>query len=249
MSSEALKGAGAGPRKRRGRLAVALSLSLLGLTAGVLAYHQVDNSVTEEDVLYISQYVENAHPHLAQDQRTFEDELGFILHVQRSVLAMALEKDGIPLNRGREPKDLYLVKSARCYDTSRVIEKILRYTGFTTRHVTLLATKPTYSPLQALVTPGVPSHAITEVLTSKGWLVVDSNRNWVSIDQDDTPYSIDMVLSDVAASRIRWKKAPPEDNYEAPFLYVYGLYSRHGRFYPPYNFIPDVNYQELMQNW
>jgi hypothetical protein len=35
--------------------------------------------------------------------------------------------------------------------------------------------------------------------------------------------------------------------YGAPFTYVYGL-SRHGRFYPPYNAVPDVNWGELAQN-
>ena len=36
--------------------------------------------------------------------------------------------------------------------------------------------------------------------------------------------------------------------YSAPFTWVYGFYSRHGRFYPPYNAVPDVNWGELAQN-
>ena len=31
--------------------------------------------------------------------------------------------------------------------------------------------------------------------------------------------------------------------YDDPFTFVYGLYSRHGKFYPPYNFVPDINYK------
>ena len=33
------------------------------------------------------------------------------------------------------------------------------------------------------------------------------------------------------------------------FIYIIGLYSRHGRFYPPYNFIPDINWGEFMYNF
>jgi hypothetical protein len=43
-------------------------------------------------------------------------------------------------------------------------------------------------------------------------------------------------------------KAPLPEIYGAPFTWVYGLYSRHGRFYPPYNPIPDLNGAELAQN-
>jgi hypothetical protein len=34
----------------------------------------------------------------------------------------------------------------------------------------------------------------------------------------------------------------------APFTWIYSLYSRHGRFYPPYDPVPDVNWAELAQN-
>jgi len=33
-----------------------------------------------------------------------------------------------------------------------------------------------------------------------------------------------------------------------PVVFMYGLYSRCGRFYSPYSFSPDVNYSEFVQN-
>jgi hypothetical protein len=41
---------------------------------------------------------------------------------------------------------------------------------------------------------------------------------------------------------------PPGYIYNERFFYIYGLYSRHGRFFPPYNVIPDINYSEFIQN-
>ena len=40
----------------------------------------------------------------------------------------------------------------------------------------------------------------------------------------------------------------PSPVYEEPVWPIHGLYSRHGRFYPPYGWVPDVNYEELVQN-
>ena len=47
---------------------------------------------------------------------------------------------------------------------------------------------------------------------------------------------------------IQWNREPQTDIYEQPFTFVYGLYSRHGQFYPPYNFVPDINYDEFVNN-
>lgn len=47
---------------------------------------------------------------------------------------------------------------------------------------------------------------------------------------------------------IQWHKGPPTNIYEQPFTFVYGLYSRHGQFYPPYNFVPDINCGEFVKN-
>jgi hypothetical protein len=55
-----------------------------------------------------------------------------------------------------------------------------------------------------------------------------------------------------AASRRRahpaWRAGPPNAIYLRPFTVVYGLYSRNGHLYPPYDFVPDVSYAELTDN-
>lgn len=150
---------------------------------------------------------------------------------------------------GVEPRDVFEAGKGLCYDRSRVLEKIYRAAGFETRHVALYSTAETGSALAALLTPGVSSHAVTEVRTRAGWLVVDSNAAWVSTDAADRP--LDMTATQASAARdarIEWREPPPTSIYIEPFTFVYGLYSRHGQFYAPYNFIPDVHYGELLHN-
>lgn len=180
---------------------------------------------------------------------TYKDELNFIISIQGSVLNIAPRNDGLPYSQKREPKELYEAKTGLCYDRSRTIEKILRYSGFKTRHVSLYSKEKTGSAIKSLIAPGVSSHAVTEVLMKNGWLVVDSNAPWVSIDTNSQPMSIiDIQLSIENSTPIQWSKEPPTSIYEKPFTFVYGLYSRHGKFYPPYNFIPDLHYGEFVQN-
>ena len=227
---------------------VFVSITFLIICAVVtLAYNSVDNSLTEEDKQYIPRYLSDVLP--LPDNPTYRDELHFIISVQHSVLNRAPRNDGLPLGHKREPKELYEAKTGLCYDRSRVIEKILRYSGFETRHVSLYSTEKTGSAIKSLVAAGVSSHAVTEVLTKNGWLVVDSNAPWVSTDTDSHPVSIEKIQEDTEnAVHINWEKEPPSAIYLKPFIFVYGLYSRHGYFYPPYNMIPDINYREFVQN-
>jgi hypothetical protein len=216
-------------------------------TVAVLYLHGVDNSLSEEDRHYIPLYLRNVES--LSENRTYKDELEFIISVQHAVLNIAPRNDGLPVGQKREPKELYEAKTGLCFDRSRVIEKIYRYAGLRTRHVSIYSTAKTGSAIKSLVTPGVASHAVTEVLTKKGWLIVDSNAPWVSTDKDNKPLSIkDIQLGIDTDIPMRWYKEPAESIYIEPFTFVYGLYSRHGMFYPPYNFIPDIHYGELVQN-
>ncbi len=216
--------------------------------ATVLHYNAVDNSLSEDDMYFIPIYLNNVAP--LPEKPTYMDELEYIIAVQRSVLDAAPNGDGLPFNQKREPKELYEAKTGLCFDRSRVIEKILRYSGFNTRHVSIYSKgEEVFSALKALITPSISSHAITEVLTRNGWLIVDSNALWISIDTNKQPISIASIQSNVENSiPINWGIEPPTDIYVYPFTFIYGLYSRHGKFYPPYNFIPDIHYGELFQN-
>lgn len=215
-----------------------------------LAWHAVDTSVTADDARAIQGTLSGVAASPQDRKPGYEDEIRTIAAVQRAVLEAAPGNVGLALDRPREPRDLFEARSGLCYDRSRAIEKALRYLGFATRHVSIYSTVDTGSALKSLVTQGVPSHAVSEVLTGNGWLVVDSNAAWLSLDARGGPLSID-AIADAAknGTRLQFRSPPPTDIYLHPFTRVIGLYSRHGRFYPPYDPIPDVNYGELLQNF
>ena len=82
----------------------------------------------------------------------------------------------------------------------------------------------THSSIKSLITPQIRSHAASEVLTKKGWLVVDSNYPWVAIDVNNNPISIKKIQQSVDNSvYIDWKKPPLDDIYIKSFVSVHFL--------------------------
>lgn len=232
-------------RKRR----IASILAVVAAVSTILAWHRVDDSISEEDRRVIPKYLSGIAALPSAPARQYADEVAFVGNVQRAVLRIAPRHEGLPYDSEREPLDLLQAGHGLCYDRSRVIEKILRYAGFEVRHITFYSTVATGSALKALVRRRTPSHAVTEVLTTEGWLVVESNAPWMSLDVRRHPVSMNIIAASAKrVAHVQWEQPVPSVIYEQPFTFVYGLYSRHGRFYPPYDSIPDVNYGELVQN-
>lgn len=212
-----------------------------------LSYHSVSNKLTKDDYEYIPKYLHNI-PQLPLNS-SYQEELNFISAVQLATFNISPNAGSIPKNQSREPKDIFFAKVADCTSRSRLLEKVFRYSGFETRHVAIYTKNNTSSSIRPLITPNNRSHALTEVLTKKGWLVVDSNVPWIAIDSKNNPISIKKIQQSISDSvYIDWKEPPIDSVYSLSFSILYGVYSRHGRFYPPYNFIPDINYREFIQN-
>ena len=227
--------------RKRSILAAAAGFTSL---AAVLAVNQVRRSVTTEDVRAIRRLI----PTPPTAVRGFDQEVAFIFDVQDRILKASPEEWGIELNRRREIADLIKARHGACYDRSRAIETILRYYGFRTRHASMYSTQESGSALKSLVTPMNLSHALTEVETSRGWMIVDSRTRWAALTAGGRPLDLAAIRQD---PRRRWNaavKAELPEIYRGPYTYLYGVYSRHGRFFPPYNPVPDINWAEMAQN-
>lgn len=169
---------------------------------------------------------------------TFQQEIDLIKHVQLKVISLAPVGEGIEVGKSREPADLMRVRHGLCYDRSRTFDKVFNYLGFESRHVYILYKQ--HSPFyRAIFHHGQPSHAVTEVKTKKGWILVDSNTAWISLNKQGNPIDADGV----------WKRFAEFDNapiyMSRPYWAIRGLYSRKGQFYGGFLPLPEINFPDF----
>lgn len=223
---------------------ILLLLSVIILVLGYL--HNVPKKISHEDELALEHIFKTSN--VVGDALSFEEQIEYIDLLVNELHRKFPLFSPIEYNAKREPKDLLANGSGLCYDYSRSIEKQLMLNGFKTRHVAVFRSKKNF--WTTITSKGVLSHSLSEVKTKKGWMIIDSNDSFYAQDILGEVYSY-KSLKDLEQAP-NWKL--PIHPELAPFYkpgieYVYGLYSRHGRFYPPYNFIPDYNFSELFYNF
>ncbi len=160
------------------------------------------------------------------------------------------------MDHPREPKDLYDTHAAYCSDRARFMEKALKSFGFDVRFASVYEKQKNLTLLGTLLTKGnegAHSHAVIEVKTEKGWMVVDSRTRWISLTADNTPVSLPMLQNMTQKGHWPlWSGALKDDMFflmKHDFYVLYGLYSRHGRFYAPYTpYVPDYDMPQLLLN-
>lgn len=226
---------------------------LLIAFAALVNHFNLDRTLTNEDRYYIKLYLPNVREGIAPSL-SYEEQIKLIQQAQAAVRLRTTGWEGIPEGQPREPKQLYLGRTGMCYDRSRVLEKIFTYLGFTNRHLAMFARQPYQHSYNTVLFQHVPSHAISEVLTSKGWLMVDSNDLWISLDNNRRPVSMPQLQDRYRREeKINWAISVlkhDEAFYNSRCIALYGIYSRHGRFYPPYvKGIPDFRVRGLLYNF
>jgi len=159
-------------------------------------------------------------------------------------------------------------KKGLCYDRSMLLEKFYLLAGFSVRHIYIyfdfngkdVARRDFFKSY-------VSSHALLEVKTKEGWMVVGSNSNWIGLDTKGQVLTIGAIRDKLIDGSLALNNQP---SYGLPFYqelpkpqafrYVYGLYSRHGGFLKsapletalcamgirPH--IPDYNFRMLLYN-
>lgn len=232
---------------RRGRYFKLLAGVLLILLVNVLAGFatNVPTHLSDEDKLVFEQTY--AHYKDAKNGVSPEVEFNIIEDLQRAVLKKVPFGPGIPGYSEREPADVLKRDTGLCYDRSRLFDKLFAWAGFETRHVYILY-KPSvgerYSlPLWvAFFMPQSESHAVTEVKTSKGWVLVDSNDTWISVNRQGAVVNADQIWRRSAD----FDKIP--DYFSKPFWAIRGLYSRRGHLYRPYLPYPQFNWSDFFHH-
>ncbi len=220
--------------KNRARgLLVVLAL-LLTTLAALATYTNVPTAVTAADkAVFASLGIQKLSEPLPFDQ-----EIALIRRVQQEVFKRAPLGDGIPEYEAREPADLMRYGQGLCFDRSRTFDKAFSYLGMPSRHVYLLY-RENRSFLGALFRYGQSSHAVTEVKTSRGWMFVDSNTEWIALTRNGEPVDADEV----------WKRYPEFDNapryLSEAWWAIRGMYSRKGQFYGAGLPFPELNWPDF----
>lgn len=223
---------------------------VLSLFISIVYANRVEREVTSQDIVYIKKILHEADykPQALKYSRDYQQQLHSIMAVQEAVFETTPETAPIPPNQTREPEDLYKFNSANCSDRSRFMDKALRYLGFRTRYAFIAGTSHIH-PFRS--ESGPASHALIEVKTAKGWLFVDSVSPWIALKANRKPVSLEEWRGVSDKTSYPWKQQQDAKLFPLlmqDFYPVYGLYSLHGRFYPPYWPFPDINWYEFMYN-
>lgn len=175
---------------------------------------------------------------------SFNMEVKCIRNIQRAQLDLIKGKEcrdefNFFLNLG----SIKILKenTACCFDRARITQQSLQYYGFKVRNIFLLNRK---SNVFDILRAGIDSHATTEVLTSKGWLGVDSNEPFMLISKKGIPYTYEKAITSGLI-----KQHSDINFYKYPNYQFIGLYSRKGNFFAPYFlFLPELNYSDFFSN-
>jgi hypothetical protein len=231
---------------RKLRIIIAISIVVFSLLLALIWICQFDNSLTEEDKQYISLLLEEFEIEHLPKERTFEQEVAFIAALQEAITEDRTNK-GIPQNSLRNPKNYYLSRQGVCYDISYLMEKIFMANGFEIRHAYILLKNGQDNFCKLLLSEGALSHAVSEVKTEKGWLVVEPLVPYTSI-YNNKPRDLKWLKKNRKKYKAKYEGESLPLLLKRDYYFIYGLYSRHGRFYPPYNAIPDYRFKQLFYN-
>lgn len=219
-----------------------LIIAFVAVNVFLLSVTYVRTSLTESDAATFRSIFGIQKPVRPQG---YDDQIKLIQLLQNEVMNKTPGSTPIPEYESREPEDLFLKKSGLCYDRSRTLDKLFAWYGFESRHIYILyaqnpRTGEDVSFGRALFTRATDSHAVTEVKTNKGWIVVDSLQPWISLTADGTPVDADHIYEQAS------KFSTLPDAFNKPYWAIRGMYSRRGHFYRPYIPYPELNLNDFI---
>ena len=249
--------------KRKALLISGVAIILL------LIFNSQSVQTTAQDEKYIRLFLHDWHLNVSADSvhRNFNSELSFISTVHDSIIA-EIKHEEIAHSSFGDVSYYYNNRKGFCYDRSVLMEKMLSYYQFPFRHIYVYFGKGEQKPgIFAFFKKGLPSHALTEVKTSRGWMLVGSNSNWVGIDSSGQLLTLAMFRDELHTNQLKLLQnqitgLPPFWTSQHNFRFIYGLYSRHGDFFshqnkniqaasmrPTFHLLPDYNLRMLLYNF
>lgn len=142
----------------------------------------------------------------------------------------------------RLAQDIINKKSSICYDRSWLIESLAERAGYPARRVFLLASSTTNSR-PGFFSKNVISHAMSEIRTEKGWVLVENQEPWLGVLNGAA-----VSVSDIFHDRTILQQIPlakKDHILYKNFTFYRGLYSRHGQLFEPYAPFPEIRWSDF----
>ncbi len=222
-----------------------LVLAVVGALAAVLVVwaSDVDTRPTADDASAIAALGVAAE---CASTSALADQITCLRAIQRAHLEAAPDTSCVHEYGVTSHEPAALLERGRgcCYDRSRLVEKAALSFGMEVRHIALYHTT---TPLD-LVRGGTPSHSLSEVRTEAGWMVVDSNQPTLGLRADGAALDAEALGAELRAGGANLVDQNYREFFGGDFVVLYGVYSRHGGFYPPYVYLPDVDWAQLHHN-
>ena len=200
-----------------------VSLIILILICYISLALSVDNAITSDDEAAIRSL--NLDQDCTGAQGIYQKEIRCLSKIQRQIQSIGQHR--CPgLDDVIEPMNFINRGYGCCFDRARFIEKAARNYGFQTRHVFLIS--PAWKISITNILPlNQDSHAASEVLTSRGWLGVDSNEPFLLLTKDGYPSTYRNAINNIQD----FEGVSPQGFFRQKVDVIYGLYSRHGKFH------------------
>lgn len=253
-------------KKKLKRISIFLLLFFLFLLFGFNA----SLKVSKDDKQYIQLFLADWKLNAPEDQihQNLETELAFISAVQDSVI-YSVRHDSISFDSVGIVGCYYRGRRGQCFDRAILLEKFFTVAGFKVRHIyTFFNERSQKIRNLEIFKKGLTSHALLEVKTKKGWMVVGTNSNWIGMNKQGEILDLLQLRKQLVAGTLVLNKQPTirvpfweQLNIGAGFKVLYGIYSRHGEFFESVpvessmNYIgvgnpfPDYNLRMLLYNF
>jgi hypothetical protein len=187
--------------------------------------------------------------------KSFDSELDFISKLQ-DVAILHIEQTEVPHKYFGDIEYYFKQRKGFCYDRAIFMEKIFKLFKFDFRHIYIYF--PSMNQKETAISnffkKGTKSHALLEVKTKKGWMLIETNCNWLGLKSNKELLTVESFNElKINQNTIDFYKNPscgiPFWKRYNSFRYIYGFYSRHGDFFSRSSIIPDINLKMLLSNF
>ena len=228
-------------------------------------------SMSRQDEVYIKAFIHDWKMADVCDSchRNFQTEINFISTIQDSVVGN-IRHEQVSFSKAGDVKFYYENRKGFCFDRALLLELFYKYYGFKVRHAFIYYhTDSTATGNLDFLDPKIYSHAMLEIKTVRGWMAVGTNHCWLGIDKDGKLLDLEKIRAELKATGTLALAKNSEEGQpfftslplHSNFKFIYGLYSRHGKFLQSVpvekwmkaaglrTHIPDYNIRSLMYNF